>query len=181
MTPIDPVFAWTAQGLVGIVFGAAAWHKLAARREFSAVLRAYRLLPEGWEPVAGPALAAAELAVAVGLWVPQLRLHATLAGMVLLGLYAAAIGLNLGRGRRDIDCGCTWGGAPQPLSGWLLLRNAILLLPLGLVAAERVARSVSWLDVVAAMAGMLALAFCYRAFETLVANLSALRTLQAAP
>ena len=45
-------------------------------------------------------------------------------GAALLLAYAAVMAINLVRGRRFIDCGC--GGAAQPLSLGLVLRNVVL-------------------------------------------------------
>src|SRR5262249_14927936 len=45
----------------------------------------------------------------------------------LLGLYAAAIAVNLARGRRHLDCGCTGPALRRPISGWLVLRNLVLV------------------------------------------------------
>jgi hypothetical protein len=48
-----------------------------------------------------------------------------LLAFVILGVYTVAMSVNLARGRRYIDCGC--GDLPTPLSGWLLLRNGLLM------------------------------------------------------
>jgi uncharacterized protein (DUF58 family) len=52
------------------------------------------------------------------------RLGSVLA-LLLLTLYTAAIGINLLRGRRDIDCGCAGPAVRQTLSARLLLRNLV--------------------------------------------------------
>ena len=41
--------------------------------------------------------------------------HAAAAAALLLALYAGAIGVNLARGRRDIDCGCGGPASRQPI------------------------------------------------------------------
>jgi hypothetical protein len=49
-----------------------------------------------------------------------------LASIVLLGLFAAAMAVNLYRGRADIDCGCGQSFLKQSLSWTLVVRNAVL-------------------------------------------------------
>ena len=178
MTALDPVVAWAAQGLVGAVLCAAAWHKLRKPQEFAGVLRDYRVLPVRLAAAVAPIVAPIELLIAGGLWIDAVHFWAVAAGAALLAVYAAAIGLNLARGRREIDCGCSWGGASQPLSSWLLFRNAVLLAALGLALAERTSRDPSFPDVAVAAGSVVALTVCYRAFETLVGNLPALQRLR---
>jgi len=178
MTGLDPVFAWVATGLLSAIFAAAAWHKFRAPNEFASVLGDYRVLPAAIAATLAPVVPFAEALVAIGLWVPASRALAAAAAAALLGTYAAAIGLNLFRGRRSIDCGCTWGGGTAGLSGWLLIRNAALLLPCALVVLERTPRSVSWIDALTAFAGIAVLCLCYRSFETLVAHLPSLQQLE---
>ncbi len=178
MTAIDPVFAWVATGLLSLVFAAAAWHKMRAPREFVAVLRDYRIVPDAMAVAVAPLTPFAEALVAICIWIPSTRTLAAIGAAALLCTYAAAIGLNLLRGRQTIDCGCTWGRGTSGLSGWLIFRNAALLLPCGLAAIERGSRSLSWVDALVTIAGIAVLSLCYLAFETLVAHLPALRRLE---
>ena len=46
----------------------------------------------------------------------------------LLSAFAVAMGINLLRGRRHIDCGCFQGALKQPLRWTLVIRNALLAL-----------------------------------------------------
>jgi hypothetical protein len=178
LSAVDPVFVWVAQALVAFVFAGAALHKLRAPREFVATLRNYRVLPDAVVPIAASAAGLGELFVVVGVWLPSLRSGATLAAATLLVVYSAAIGWNLARGRRDIDCGCTWGNSAQPLSGWLLVRNAALLVTCGIAGGETGSRAAGAIDLAVALAGVAVLALCYRAFETLLANAPAVRRLR---
>ena len=114
--------AWLLAG----VFAAAVVHKLGNRLEFRGVLEQYRILPAPLVPLAAAAVILLEGAACLALAVsPWRALGAWLAGGLLLA-YSTAISLNLYvRGRTELDCGC--GGVPIPLSGWLLLRNGLLL------------------------------------------------------
>lgn len=172
---MDPLLAWVIRGGLALLFGTAALHKLTHRRDFYAAVLAYRLLP--------PRRA---LAMARGLPV----FEALLAGALLAGLapalpvaaallagYAAAIAINLRRGRREIDCGC--GGAPQPLSGWLVLRNLALA---GSATAAWLLPATGRLpgagDFLATLAALAALAALYLAIDQLLANAPRHRALQ---
>lgn len=154
--------AWVLAG----VFAAAVVHKLGNRLEFRGVLEQYRVLPVRLIPLAAPLVILLEGCACLALAVPPWRaLGAWLAGGLLLA-YSAAIGLNLHvRGRTELDCGC--GGTPIPLSGWLLLRNA-LLLALAPLAALPAAADGAALALAAAVALFFWLA--YGAGNQLLAN-----------
>lgn len=123
---MDPVIAHVCRGVLALVFLFAAAHKLRAPRDFLATLRGYGLVPESIAPALAVLVAGAELFAGAGLLVPATQRAGALAAIGLLGVYGASIAINLGRGRRDIDCGCGGPSARQPLSGWLVLRNACL-------------------------------------------------------
>ena len=154
--------AWLLAG----VFAAAVVHKLGNRLEFRGVLEQYRILPAPLVPLAAPAVILLEGAACLALAVPPWRaLGVWLAGGLLLA-YSVAISLNLYmRGRTELDCGC--GGAPIPLSGWLLLRNGLLLALVPLAALPTAADG-SALALAAAVALFFWLA--YGAGNQLLAN-----------
>jgi Methylamine utilisation protein MauE. len=140
---------------------------------FEAQLSEYRLLPEGLVAPAAKALACVEAVLAVALVLPVTRELAAVAAGMLLALYAAAIGVNLLRGRDHIDCGC--GDAPTLLSPWLLLRNGALVLVAAVVALPEAARATGLLDWAFGALGLLALVMLWAIVELLLANASALR------
>lgn len=116
-----------SQAILVLVFLAGAWSKLRALEAFEGVVYNYRLLPE---PIVRPVallLPFVELAVGLGLMYPPIRPYAAVAAAALLVIFSAAIGINLLRGRREIDCGCFSSALKQQLSGWLLVRNAALV------------------------------------------------------
>lgn len=109
---------------LAFVMARGALHKL-KDPAFEGTLADYRLLPAALLPAAGPALIAAELAAAFALILPAARPWGAALAMALLALYAAAIAVNLLRGRREIDCGC---GGPGELISWALVgRNLALI------------------------------------------------------
>ena len=109
---------------VGLVFVLAAVQKSQHWRIFSGVVANYRLLPESLVRPAAIALPPVEMAVGLVLLSAQFRPFGALAGMALLGLFAAAMAINLKRGRSEIDCGCGHSLLKQNLRWLLVGRNA---------------------------------------------------------
>lgn len=145
---VDPAITLAARLLGGLVFAAAIAGKVKHRHELAGVVANYRLLPEplaataAWMIVGLECLATFSLLS--GWW---LTIGAALA-IVLLAGFALAMGINLARGRREIDCGCFQLGLRQRLSLGLVVRNlvlAILLTPL-LMAGAATATALQWID-----------------------------------
>lgn len=155
---VHPVFVIVAAGTLVCVFARAVAHKLSNFDWFSHTLNGYRLLPDTLARPAAIALTAAEALVVVGLVVPSLRVGAAVLAVTLLALYGVAIGTNLVRGNRRIDCGC--GGAGQGLSWFLVIRNGMLM-ALAIVAAAQPARVelgvLAWISVFCGIASLMLL------------------------
>jgi hypothetical protein len=96
----------------------------------------------------------------------------------LLGLYAAAIAINLLRGRRHIDCGCSFGlsqAAAAELSWWLVLRNGVLAALAFLPALPQSGRELGVLDGFGLAAALLLAVLLLLALGQLQANRSAMQ------
>jgi hypothetical protein len=174
---VDPVLVWVLRVALALLFAAAASHKLRAPREFEATVAAYALLPSAAVRPFARVLALAEVGVAAGLLLPGpglVPVAAVSAGAALLCVYSVAIAVNLARGRTDIDCGCLGPAGEQPLSAWLLARNAVLVGACLLLAAPRGARELVWVDGLSILAGAAGIALCWIAAHQLAA-LPALR------
>jgi hypothetical protein len=111
---------------VGLVFLAAAAQKAAHWRILPGVIANYRLLPRFLVGPAAALLPPLETIVGVALLSAMAISWTLLASIVLLGLFAAAMAINLHRGRVDIDCGCGQSFLKQTLSWSLVVRNAVL-------------------------------------------------------
>lgn len=128
----------------GLVFVLAAAGKLRHREVFPGVVANYRLLPTIAVAPVALLLPWIELATGIALLVGERRIAPVLA-TILLSLFAAAMAINIGRGRGHIDCGCGGDTLRQPLRPALVIRNlllaaAVATVPLaggGLIAAER--------------------------------------------
>jgi len=162
---VDPVAAWLARLALAGVFAGAALHKWRDLGAFTAAVGAHRLVPAAAVGALARALAACETAVAVSLLVPGSAPRAAWVAAALLALYSGAIAINLLRGRREIDCGCS--ARPQPLSGRLLARNAALGALAIAAALPASARVLVWVDALTAAAGLAALALLWLAAQTL--------------
>ncbi len=153
-------------------------HKARDVAGFRAAVANYRILP-AWAVTAGAALLlAGELGVGIALHAPGLAGAAALAAAALLTLYSVAIGVNLVRGRRDIDCGCSGPGARRTLGVGLLVRNAVLIATAALCAVPTSGRPLLWLDALTVTGGAAALALLYGAYDAALANAPRLRELR---
>jgi uncharacterized membrane protein len=124
---IDPIFTIASALAIAVLLASAATHKLRAPTRFARQLADYQLLPEALLRPGTRLIPLLELAIAFALLVPASRAWAAWSAASLIATYAAAIGINLWRGRRDIDCGCAGPDQAQPLRPILLLRNTTLV------------------------------------------------------
>jgi Methylamine utilisation protein MauE len=117
---------------VGLVFLLAAIQKVQHWRILTGVIANYRLLPRAGVGLASALLPPLEMLVGVLLLSAMAGAWPALAAIVLLALFAAAMAINLRRGRAHIDCGCGQSFLKQTLRWTLVARNgvlAVLLLP----------------------------------------------------
>lgn len=172
--PVDPLFWQVARWLLFGIFAVALWHKLRARAAFIVIVDDYRLLPGRAAPAAAHMIMGLEALVPAGLFFAGTARAAAVLAMVLLGAYAAAIVINLLRGRRDIDCGCTGpadgGGGRHRLSAWLPVRNVGLMALGAVVVMPTSARELLWLDTAGIAAGAAVALLVYLAMDQLTAN-----------
>jgi hypothetical protein len=146
----DPTAVIFCQVSLALIFGLGAWTKLRNLEEFVGVVRNYRLLPEfAVQPVAYT-MPFLEAAIAVAILVGPARSYAAMGAFALLAIFAVAMGVNILRGRRYIECGCFRTVLKQRLSWWLVARNGVLMTLAALVATVPVmARPIVVLDVYA--------------------------------
>ena len=162
---IDPVIATIVQYGLAWLFLAAAMHKARDLVDFRSVLATYRVVPDALVTPAAWVVMAAEIAIGVGLLLRQPVAYAGAAAL-LVG-YALVIALNLARGRRFIDCGC--GGATQPLSTGLVVRNAMLAIVATIGLVPVASRTIGWIDIVSIVAGVVVAGALYGAINQLLA------------
>lgn len=167
---MDPVVQTSVAFALAALWLTGAARKLVRFREFGATVSEYRVLPGVLTFPSATLVIGLELGLAIALLTPALRWLGLVGSCGLLMLYVAVIGVNLLRGRRDIDCGCSGPGTHQPLGGWLVWRN------LGLIAGSLVgllpaaARPLVWVDSISIAATVVVLGTLYAAVNGLAAN-----------
>lgn len=168
--PIDPVFMLAGAIAVAVILASAAAHKLRAPARFLDRLEAYRLLPKALLKPVARSLPLVEMGIAFALLAPASRSTAGLLAAALLAFYAAAMGINLWRGRADIDCGCSGPDQAQTLHPLLLLRNAVLVALAVVTSLAPNARELGLFDGFVALAAAAVFLCIYAAAEGLLAN-----------
>ncbi len=176
---MDPVLALMLRLSLAWLLGWAALHKLRDFSGFRVVLSEYRLVPEFAMGLLAAFAISAEVLIAVGYLVPAWSPAAGVAGACLFGLYAAAIGVNLARGRSHIDCGCFGPARHEPISRALVARNLVLAAASAACLLPQAARSLVWLDAITIAGGVLFLAASYAAATRLITPAHELARLRA--
>jgi uncharacterized membrane protein YphA (DoxX/SURF4 family) len=120
-----PLLGVAASVAVALLFAVAGIDKLRHRDLLPGVIANYRLLPDALVAPAAALLPGVELLVAVGLLLGFAPL-APMVAIALLLVFAAAMAINIGRGRRHIDCGCGHVGLRQQLGWSQVARNLVL-------------------------------------------------------
>jgi uncharacterized membrane protein YphA (DoxX/SURF4 family) len=175
---LDPVFIITCSLILSYIFVVASFHKWQNLEEFTETLRNYRLLPEASLGLFSYAIPGLELCCGLALLVPQsASVAAILAGALLL-MYIFAIGLNLLKGRRSIDCGCGGVDQKQAISEWLIVRNSVLLFFSYCVIAATQAREALWLDWCIALLAAIVGCLFYNIVNQLLVNRDLLKGLR---
>lgn len=112
--------------LLSYLFLSAALSKLRNREYFESSLESYQLLPNAASNTVSSVIIAVELLVSIGVLIPATKAGSLLVMFALILAYAAAMGINLGRGRRNLDCGCNGPGQKQLISWTLVMRNIVI-------------------------------------------------------
>ncbi|MEM7541346.1 MAG: MauE/DoxX family redox-associated membrane protein [Pseudomonadota bacterium] len=177
MIEFDPIIVLACRYSLALLFAHAAWTKWRAFPYFSATLNEYRLLPPVLVPSAAAGIVASEAAIAVGALASPTATFAMALAAILLIVYISAIGINLTRGRNDIDCGCGGPESKQTLNGWLVVRNLLLVITALVGSASLVLRPLTAID--ASLIGLVVLTatVIYLALEQLLSNLPRLDAL----
>ena len=159
-----PLLGVAASVAVALLFAVAGIDKLRHRDLLPGVIGNYRLLPDALVAPAAAVLPGVELLVAAGLLLGFAPL-APMVAIALLLVFAAAMAINIRRGRNQIDCGCGRSQLRQPLSWLLVGRNVALA---ALLAARLVpGPAVSTADIMIALAGGLAIFVIVQLFNAI--------------
>jgi hypothetical protein len=162
---LDPAIGLLMLASIALLFASAALHKLRDLQRFDEIFSAYGLLPRGRISWLVPLF---EISVAAGLAIKVYRLYAAVLGMLLLTAYAAAIAVNLRRGRRDLACGCGGPDERRPIAAWMVWRNLLMALVLAAAFAPWTDRPLTFTDAVTITFGVLTLALVYLCADQLL-------------
>jgi uncharacterized membrane protein YphA (DoxX/SURF4 family) len=164
---IDPVLEVVIRGAFALLFAMAGLEKFHDRTTFQFQLQEYQLLPQKIIPLAAPIIIFIEITIAVALLLPN-SVYGVILGSALLMVYAAAILINLIRGRTCMDCGCL-GSSGEGLSYWLVVRNLTLTLSLLVILLPPISRALIWMDYMSIAFSIVAASVAYVVLNTLLA------------
>lgn len=118
------MFATAIQVGTGLIFAIAALGKMQGWHEFKGTLGAYEILPEWLVTPAAMMLVPAELLTALALIAGWSTPAFSILAAAMLVVFAAAMAINLVRGRTSIDCGC-FQSSKQTIEWRLVVRNVV--------------------------------------------------------
>jgi hypothetical protein len=167
---LDPVVGVLMLASVAVLFASAAVHKLRDLKRFDEVFSAYGMLPAMSRLRISGAVPLLELAVAAGLAGNVTRPYAAALGILLLCAYAAAIAVNLRRGRRDLACGCGGADERRPIAAWMVWRNILIASATATAFAPWTDRELTMTDGVTIVFGLLTVALIYLCADQLLGN-----------
>jgi hypothetical protein len=165
---VDPAVAMLISACAALLFASAAVHKLRDLRRFDEIFSAYGLIPGRTRLRLSRLVPLAEGLVAIGMLLDVSRVPAVLCAMALLIAYAAAITLNLSRGRRDLACGCGGPDDRRPIAPWMVWRNILLAWVLALVLLPWGSRPWMLMDLVTIVFGTATCALVYLCMDRLL-------------
>ena len=167
---IDPLITTLIGICFALLFGMAGLHKLRNQQETQQAIDDYEVLPRNLVTPARWVIPLVEIAIAIGLLVPAASKIAAISGAGVLTLYALAMAVNLYRGRRDLECGCSFGTAQQSVSELLVARNILLAALISVAALPASDRLFGALDGFTLGVSMLAASILYATANTLIEN-----------
>jgi len=165
---LDPALGCLIVAAAALLFAGASLHKARRIRRFTQIFAAYRVLPDAWAQRLAWLVPCIEGTIAVAVAWPATRRAALLAGVAALLVYAAAIGVNLLRGRSDLDCGCGAARERRRIAAWMVWRNLALAAALGVALLPWRSRPWDPTDVITLVGGLIVSVTLYAAVDRLL-------------
>jgi hypothetical protein len=169
---LDPAFGYLIVVGIALLFAHAAAQKLRNPAHFAEIFAGYRLLPDTLARRMAWLIPCIELAVAAALLWERGRRAAVISAAAVLIAYASGLGVNLLRGRLDLDCGCGAAHDRRALSAWMVWRNLLLASVLCIAALPWSPRACGLTDLLTVMAGLMACAALYAAVDRLLGDVA---------
>jgi Methylamine utilisation protein MauE len=169
---LDPAFGYLIIAGAALLFASAGVRKLQDLVRFTEIFAAYRVLPAPLAQRLAWLIPCLEFTIAAGLlWEPGRRLGVASAIAVLI-TYGAGLGVNLLRGRRDLDCGCGAARDRRAIAAWMVWRNLLLAAALGIAAMPWSPRSLGLTDALTVMGGLMACVLLYATADRLLGDVA---------
>ncbi len=174
---IDPLIILILRIIFSALFLFAALHKLSSG-SFRGIVSDYNILPAALIPMIAISIPIIEIIIGFSWALNFLPKLTALITSSVLTTYTAAIGINLLRGRRYIDCGCGFSSTKKPLSsqdsqqlsGGLILRNIILIAFSILVILPSAERLLGVMDYFSAIAASAIITLLFAGYNQLLSN-----------
>jgi hypothetical protein len=112
---------------LALLLALSAVHKALRWSHTRAVVHEFGGVPRAAAGAAAAGALLAEMLAAALLLVPAWRASGALLAALLWGAYLALMLHRLRKGRRDVDCGCSFGTARHALGAFAVVRNAVLV------------------------------------------------------
>jgi len=109
-----------------MLLAASAVHKAARWTSSLAVMRQFAGVPGILAASSLGVATTVELAAGALLMMPAYRTAGAVLAALIWTLYVALIVRAVVQGRRDVDCGCSFGPASRPLGSYQIARNVVL-------------------------------------------------------
>ena len=169
---LDPVLHYILSLSLSLLFMLAALSKWNYRKQFTQALKAYELVPKSLLGPARVLIPLVEGFVALGLLVSIWQTFASIIGALVLLVYAAAMGTNLHKGRKNLDCGCYLGSGDNTsfVSKALVYRNIAMSVFSLLLVLPGAQRNLTLSDFAVVSFGSLMLAMSYATLNQLITN-----------
>jgi hypothetical protein len=169
---LDPAFGYLIVAGAALLFASASIHKVRGLARFTEIFVAYRVLPNVLGRRVSWLIPCLEVSIAIALLREPSRRMAVIAAIAVLITYASGMGLNLLRGRRDLDCGCGTARDRRPIAGWMVWRNLFLAAALGSAALPWSPRAFNSTDLLTVMGGLIAAVTLYAAVDRLLGDVA---------
>ena len=164
---LDPAFGFLIVAGTALLLASAAIQKFRNLARFADIVAAYRVLPTVLATPMARLIPCLEAAIALALLWEPIRNRAVIASMILLIAYAAGLGVNLLRGRHDLDCGCGPARGRRHIAAWMVWRNVLLAAFLGVAALPWSPRSLNLTDLLTIVAGLTVVITLYASADRL--------------
>ena len=169
---LDPVVGVLIVGCIAILLASAGAHKLRDPRRFDEIFAAYGVIPGIAKLRLSRLLPFLEIGLAAGMLINASR---PLVGVVVIALmltYAAAIEINLRRGRRDLACGCGGPDDRRPIASWMVWRNIVVSAAVAISLFPWSARPLVPMDGVTIVFGVITVSLLYLCVDLLLGDVA---------